>query len=328
MKHKGYNNATSPNGNSTAQKFKYNGTELEESFGLNQYEMELRNYDPALGRWNAIDPITHHSMSTYNAFDNNPIFWADPSGADAVGGDGLTTEQWMEASRPGGGGFDAMRSYKKQNYMGELAANAAEREKKKKSTISPDGDPTFETDDNCPPGEKCDKDGNIIDRSTSDDTLAMINLIGGLTVGNVNHVNGLFIKNGLLYTKSGVYKLYKINGTLNGNQYLSGSKFMKNTNAIAKGAKFLSFLNVFSLTTNYGEAYYTGDTRHIVRGTISYLAGFAPGAGAVLSYKVDGINIEYFHLSHYLPSLYRDDIFNKPSDLADRVLEYALKKKD
>jgi len=28
-------------------------------------------------------PVTHHSMSTYTAFDNNPIFWADPSGADA-----------------------------------------------------------------------------------------------------------------------------------------------------------------------------------------------------------------------------------------------------
>ena len=30
------------------------------------------------------DPVTHHSQSMYNAFDNNPVFWADPSGADAV----------------------------------------------------------------------------------------------------------------------------------------------------------------------------------------------------------------------------------------------------
>ncbi|CAM1350895.1 hypothetical protein THALO_220001 [Tenacibaculum halocynthiae] len=84
LKHKGYNNNVSSLGNSTAQKFKYNGTELEESLGLNLYEMPLRRYDPAIARWNSIDPVVHHSMSTYTAFDNNPVFWADPSGADAV----------------------------------------------------------------------------------------------------------------------------------------------------------------------------------------------------------------------------------------------------
>ncbi|MEE9407696.1 MAG: RHS repeat-associated core domain-containing protein [Polaribacter sp.] len=83
LKHKGYNNVVSSNGNSTAQKFGYNGVELEESLELNLMEMDLRQYDPAIGRWTGIDPITHHSMSTYTAFDNNPVFWADPSGADA-----------------------------------------------------------------------------------------------------------------------------------------------------------------------------------------------------------------------------------------------------
>ena len=28
--------------------------------------------------------MTHFSYSTYAAFDNNPIFWADPSGADSI----------------------------------------------------------------------------------------------------------------------------------------------------------------------------------------------------------------------------------------------------
>ncbi len=81
MKHKGYNNVTN-GGNSTAQKFKYNGIELEEITGL--YEMDLRAYDPAIARWTGIDPVTHHSMSTYTAFDNNPVIFADPSGADSV----------------------------------------------------------------------------------------------------------------------------------------------------------------------------------------------------------------------------------------------------
>ncbi|WP_235802731.1 hypothetical protein [Vaginella massiliensis] len=32
------------------------------------------------------DPVVHHGMSPYNAFDNNPVYWADPSGADSQGG--------------------------------------------------------------------------------------------------------------------------------------------------------------------------------------------------------------------------------------------------
>lgn len=91
LKHKGYNNVTSSNGNSTAQKFGYNNIELEESLGLNLMEMDLRQYDPAIARWTSIDPVTHHSNSTYNAFDNNPIVFSDPSGADATS---LVNDLW------------------------------------------------------------------------------------------------------------------------------------------------------------------------------------------------------------------------------------------
>ncbi len=84
LKHKGYNDGGATSlGNNVAQKFKYNGVELEESLGLNLYEMNVRSYDPAIARFTSIDPVTHHSMSTYTAFDNNPVFWADPSGADS-----------------------------------------------------------------------------------------------------------------------------------------------------------------------------------------------------------------------------------------------------
>ena len=73
----------SSNANSVASKFKFNGIELEESLGLNLYEMDLRSYDPAIGRWNRIDPVTHYNLSPYNAFDNNPIFFSDPSGGNS-----------------------------------------------------------------------------------------------------------------------------------------------------------------------------------------------------------------------------------------------------
>ena len=46
--------------------------------------MDLRSYDPAIARFNGIDPVTHFSQGTSVAFDNNPVFWADPSGADGV----------------------------------------------------------------------------------------------------------------------------------------------------------------------------------------------------------------------------------------------------
>jgi len=73
----------------------FNGKELNESLGLNVIEMDMRQYDPAIGRFNGIDPITHYSMGTSVAFDNNPIFWADPSGADATS---LINDLWNKSS--------------------------------------------------------------------------------------------------------------------------------------------------------------------------------------------------------------------------------------
>lgn len=84
LKMKGFNTTITANGNNVAQRFKYNGVEFEEALGLDLYEMDVRQYDPALARWTSIDPVVHWSMSTYTGFDNNPIFWSDPSGADAV----------------------------------------------------------------------------------------------------------------------------------------------------------------------------------------------------------------------------------------------------
>src|SRR5690625_2077381 len=58
-------------------------SEWQDELGLNMYAMDMRMYDPAIARWVVQDPVIHHSMSPYNSFDNNPVFWADPSGADS-----------------------------------------------------------------------------------------------------------------------------------------------------------------------------------------------------------------------------------------------------
>ncbi|MFD2907963.1 DUF6443 domain-containing protein [Flavobacterium ardleyense] len=97
LKHSGYNTTQyqfiSPiSGNNIAQlapgetennKYKYNGKELQDELGLNIYAMDMRQYDPAIARWIVQDPVVHFNYSPYNAFDSNPVFWADPSGADS-----------------------------------------------------------------------------------------------------------------------------------------------------------------------------------------------------------------------------------------------------
>ena len=106
LKHKGYNAEnyvfiaitngpvqlvpTNPNVLET-YKYKFNGIEYQDELQLNMYSMDLRHYDPAIARWVVQDPITHFDYSPYSAFDNNPVFWADPSGADATS---LIQELW------------------------------------------------------------------------------------------------------------------------------------------------------------------------------------------------------------------------------------------
>jgi hypothetical protein len=113
--------------------------------------MDFRMYDPAIGRFNGIDPVTHFSQGTSVAFDNNPIFWADPSGANSVGADGFTNDQWMEHFRPGGGGHDAGRAQARQNFQNEVAAG-------KKISV---GEGSFETEQLNPDGTCCASSGSF-----------------------------------------------------------------------------------------------------------------------------------------------------------------------
>src|SRR5690606_12846711 len=109
----GYNGNVPANVNNLASRFKFNGVELEKTLGLNLYEMDFRHYNPAVARFTAIDPVTHFEFSTYTAFDNNPVFWADPSGADAEGYyDQYDLEWGGYMSNPGDPGY----SDEGQNY--------------------------------------------------------------------------------------------------------------------------------------------------------------------------------------------------------------------
>src|SRR5690606_13330273 len=72
LKHQGYNNISPPN---NVYQYKYNGKELQDELGLNFYDYGARNYDPALGRFPSMDPISSQfpHVSPYNYAENEPV---------------------------------------------------------------------------------------------------------------------------------------------------------------------------------------------------------------------------------------------------------------
>lgn len=65
----------------------FNGMEKDDDFKGegNSYSTEFRQMDPRLGRWLSLDPLMamFSSQSSYVAFDNNPIYFNDPNGAES-----------------------------------------------------------------------------------------------------------------------------------------------------------------------------------------------------------------------------------------------------
>ena len=73
----------SSNGNSTAQKFGFQGQELQEELGLNWSSFRWRNADPAIGRFFNIDPLAE------NFYYNSPYNFSENRVIDAIELEGL-----------------------------------------------------------------------------------------------------------------------------------------------------------------------------------------------------------------------------------------------
>ena len=73
--------------NSSEYRYGFNGKEKNQDGELGStttHTTEFRQYNPAIGRFLSLDPVTHYSMSPYSSMDNSPILKSDPNGDDAI----------------------------------------------------------------------------------------------------------------------------------------------------------------------------------------------------------------------------------------------------
>jgi RHS repeat-associated protein len=127
------------NGPSGKNKYQYNEKELNSDFGLDWNDYGARFYDAAIGRFPSVDPLTdiYANQTPYAYAANNPATLIDYMGMGPAGqgADGMTNEQWVNASNPAGKGSEAASSaYRgsetgKANYerMSQQAATGQNR---------------------------------------------------------------------------------------------------------------------------------------------------------------------------------------------------------
>ncbi len=109
-------------GSATSQQpYQYNGKELDTERGLNLYDYSARLMDPALGRFNTVDPMAekYYSISPYVYGDNNPINAIDLTGELIIFingfhlGDGGSRDYW---DKNGGGFASAVEKHLGDNH--------------------------------------------------------------------------------------------------------------------------------------------------------------------------------------------------------------------
>ncbi len=68
------------------QQYKFEGKELDRTYGLDWYDIHARQYDPVVPSWHAIDPMSekYYGISPYAYCANNPVRYVDPDGKEII----------------------------------------------------------------------------------------------------------------------------------------------------------------------------------------------------------------------------------------------------
>ena len=72
--------------NGSQYRYGFNGKEKANEIAEGDLDFGARIYDARIGRWLSTDPLQkrYPNLSPYNSFENNPIFFKDPDGKDAI----------------------------------------------------------------------------------------------------------------------------------------------------------------------------------------------------------------------------------------------------
>jgi RHS repeat-associated protein len=94
--------------NSKTNQYLYNGIERQDELELGWDLAQFRAYEPSLGRFLQIDPVIKEHESPYAWNTNNPLLYADPTGADSTQRAQLVAEAKKYVDKNPGGvyGFD------------------------------------------------------------------------------------------------------------------------------------------------------------------------------------------------------------------------------